>query len=1275
MPDTYRYKAFISYRHLDFDKKMAEKLQRKLENYKPPKGVAPQEKWKVFRDETELSTNSDLSGKIKEALESSEYLIVVCSESLKKSKWCMEEIDHFKALHNGSTDHIIPFIVSGTPEEVFPAAILTSAVPNPETGELEQQPVEPLAANIAAGSEREAVRRFKTEFFRIAAPMLSCSFDSLFHRERKRRRRKTRAIAAAVLVAVSLFSIYSTAMMMKISSQNVDLEQKNSDLSAKTHELTEANNKLDKTVNELDERNVELKTTNSRLTETQKSLEDSNAQLTTSNKELDEKNAELTTAKKEIEDSNAQLTTTNNQLTEAQKSLEDSNAQLTTANSDLDKSNKSLAVKTQEALDNLAKAEEQEQLAKEAQHTAEENEQQAVAAKQEAENNAKEAQRQRKNAEDNAEEAKRQRQIAEENEKKAVAAQKEAESNEQKAVAAQKLAEENEKKAVAAQQEAEENYKEAERQRQIAEQNLADLKQANADLTAEKANKQFSERYDRIGAIETLYSTPLYQDDNAELKPSARLFLNKVLYSFCPDSTRRLQKTLDAETAIVDFTVSTDLKYVLAYDTINYVYVFDYATGNIVYKNRFGGVYGVAFSDNSHICVVNMDGVYSISFASGAVEWFRSLLNIYNNSHQYIFNAAFSADKKRVAVWTPEGWFAFLTTDTGTMYYTCKASLEMTTFVNGNTTDFSDGVHLHATGRLGNEEYYFSIDAEAKTIKIMFIGTDQIYAAHHIENTGSGVVRYIPESAATVFDICNPNGKRIQSLPLYNRLLKDAAVQTVFTAKDGNQYAVVTGVQLADRQPMLYLINLTTAEIIRAYATPSPIKLVSSNPGGDILGIFTAQGAEYGYRISDNYCKLNRVLSDNQTMNADGSRKIVCPSNWLTLALAENSSRIMIYESGYGDNSTGVSNGNRPYNTMVETNNYIAAESAGAVLVYDKNTKALKRKIPISYGISQIKAFEINQIAIVSNDNNHNTALHIIDLTTGQDSYLTIGKYSAGYPDSSNASDYYWNLLVSADKNTLAVVNKRTMIWMRNGTSHMINFNTDAYAHFQYGLTALSPDGTKLAKVSLSGDNKLTFAVMELENSETYNMLRLPGDEENLLDLGRTRVSFSPDSNHVVLAYGKNAYIFNTGTARMFTAINSASPIHSVLLDNTSLYVLTETSRLEKYNLQTNALEQSLNLPDITDLKNVDAVTMMLNPTRNELLVYTNKYACFIDITAMEMVAEAKDEFIIGIMGFLPSKQELVIQKELDAVELRFYPNYTAEELAARSRELMASYG
>ena len=54
MEQTFRYKAFISYRHTERDKKIAGKLQKKLESYKPPKGIASEEKWKIFRDETEL---------------------------------------------------------------------------------------------------------------------------------------------------------------------------------------------------------------------------------------------------------------------------------------------------------------------------------------------------------------------------------------------------------------------------------------------------------------------------------------------------------------------------------------------------------------------------------------------------------------------------------------------------------------------------------------------------------------------------------------------------------------------------------------------------------------------------------------------------------------------------------------------------------------------------------------------------------------------------------------------------------------------------------------------------------------------------------------------------------------------------------------------------------------------------------------------------------------------------------------------------------------------
>ena len=63
MDNQYRYDAFISYRHLEPDKPVAVRLQELMESYVPPKGVFPQgkgRKLRLFRDETELPTSSDL---------------------------------------------------------------------------------------------------------------------------------------------------------------------------------------------------------------------------------------------------------------------------------------------------------------------------------------------------------------------------------------------------------------------------------------------------------------------------------------------------------------------------------------------------------------------------------------------------------------------------------------------------------------------------------------------------------------------------------------------------------------------------------------------------------------------------------------------------------------------------------------------------------------------------------------------------------------------------------------------------------------------------------------------------------------------------------------------------------------------------------------------------------------------------------------------------------------------------------------------------------------
>jgi MTH538 TIR-like domain (DUF1863) len=78
------FAAFISYRHTEPDCRWAKWLHSALERYRVPKQLARQlgvsgRVGRIFRDEEELAAASDLSAGIREALQNSEYLIVVCS--------------------------------------------------------------------------------------------------------------------------------------------------------------------------------------------------------------------------------------------------------------------------------------------------------------------------------------------------------------------------------------------------------------------------------------------------------------------------------------------------------------------------------------------------------------------------------------------------------------------------------------------------------------------------------------------------------------------------------------------------------------------------------------------------------------------------------------------------------------------------------------------------------------------------------------------------------------------------------------------------------------------------------------------------------------------------------------------------------------------------------------------------------------------------------------------------------------------------------------------
>lgn len=195
----YTYYAFISYQRKD--EKWAKWLQRKLENYKLPVANAKDTSDKkskyirpVFRDKTDL-TAGPLPDALKEALNQSRYLIVICSPNAVQSPWVNDEINTF--VNADRTKYIIPFIVDGEPysddkaKECFPDAL--KAIPKEQ---------EPLGVNICEGGKQRA-------FIRTVAYMLGVKFDELWNRyERHRRKIRNIAIACLAFLAVIALGIY-----------------------------------------------------------------------------------------------------------------------------------------------------------------------------------------------------------------------------------------------------------------------------------------------------------------------------------------------------------------------------------------------------------------------------------------------------------------------------------------------------------------------------------------------------------------------------------------------------------------------------------------------------------------------------------------------------------------------------------------------------------------------------------------------------------------------------------------------------------------------------------------------------------------------------------------------------------------------------------------------------------------------------------------------------------------------------------------------------------
>ena len=221
----YKYDAFISYRHCELDKFVAENLHKALETYELPKNLKEQLNIegrtfkRLFRDQEELPLSSNLEDPILEALQSSKYLIVICSPRLKDSLWCKKEIETFKKLRG--RENIFCVLIEAEPADSFPEEVLFDEIEVVKNGKKkkEKRPVEPLAADVRGATKKDVLKKIHEEKLRLAAAMCHIDYDDLKQRHKLREQKRKANIATGIAIASILFLLYTSIMLIKINSQ------------------------------------------------------------------------------------------------------------------------------------------------------------------------------------------------------------------------------------------------------------------------------------------------------------------------------------------------------------------------------------------------------------------------------------------------------------------------------------------------------------------------------------------------------------------------------------------------------------------------------------------------------------------------------------------------------------------------------------------------------------------------------------------------------------------------------------------------------------------------------------------------------------------------------------------------------------------------------------------------------------------------------------------------------------------------------------------------
>ena len=226
------YDGFISYSHAT-DGLLAPRLQAGLQRFAKP--WWQRRALRVFRDESSLSANPHLWSSITEALDSSEWFVLLLSPDAADSPWVNQEIEYWKSHRDPS--RIIPVLTDGSFGWVD-GDVSGSAIPQQLQGVFVEEP-RWVDLRFAIDEEQLDLKdpRFADAVADVASALRGVPKDELASEEVKQHRRTVRtawagvSVIAVLAVAAVVFGVQS-ANNARLAEENAAVARANAEAEA-----------------------------------------------------------------------------------------------------------------------------------------------------------------------------------------------------------------------------------------------------------------------------------------------------------------------------------------------------------------------------------------------------------------------------------------------------------------------------------------------------------------------------------------------------------------------------------------------------------------------------------------------------------------------------------------------------------------------------------------------------------------------------------------------------------------------------------------------------------------------------------------------------------------------------------------------------------------------------------------------------------------------------------------------------------------------------------